>query len=90
MKFYFETADSEMCYTLAYFKAKGLPEMELYEAIRTTDDGAGWCKELERIIEKGDCGRFCESYSPKNGKSGMCLHKSNRMFEHGKKVTIKF
>ena len=90
MKFYFETADSELCYTLAYFKEYGLPEMELYEAIPSRVSGEGWCNEYECILEKGDCGRFCDSYSPKNGKSGMCRHKSNKMFEHGEKVTIKF
>lgn len=89
-KFYFETEHSEWCYHLDYFKAMGLDEMELFEAIPERIAGIGWCKEFQEVVETGGCGKVCDSYNPKNGKNGICLHKKSTLFTHGEKVTIKF
>lgn len=92
MKFYFETENSEICYPLDHFKDMGHKEMELFEAVPERIKGVGWCKEYQSIVgvEVGDCGKHCKEYKPKNGKNGCCIHRSSRLFEHGKKVTIKF
>jgi len=74
-KFYFRKEDDEMCYTLEYHimeaKDEGLEEIELFEAVPDKLDGFFWCKAVSETTEDGFCGKQCDDYEPKNGKSGM-------------------
>lgn len=91
-KFYFREADDEMCYTLEYHlanaKDEGLEEIELFEAIPEKDHEMFWCRAVEEITGNGYCGRQCEEYEPKNGKSGMCKHKG-KTYTIGEKKLFK-
>jgi len=82
-KLYFETDDSKLCYPASYFD-KGT---EVFEAIPIKPQGVFWCKELSFVGNEG-CGRECEFYTPRNGKSGMCKFRSNTLFEQGAKAVL--
>lgn len=92
-KYYYDDPNSEICYTLNYFienaKEKNLNEIELYEAIPFKDTFYMFCRSVNLVGEKEGCGKFCEFYSPRNKKSGICKHRSNILYEVGEKVTIK-
>lgn len=91
-KFYFLNQDSENCFSKEYFlnyaKENNLQELTLFEAVKEKVQGFFYCKELESAGEEGSCGKICEGYAPKNGKSGMCKHKTN-FHTPGKKIIIK-
>lgn len=92
-KYYFRTEDDERCYTLDYHlanaKDEGLTEIELFEAIPEKVDGVFWCRAADECAEEGYCGKQCEEYEPKNGKSGMCRHKCNTFHTHGEKIVFR-
>lgn len=92
-KFYFRTENDECCYTLEYHlidaKDEGLTEIELFEAEKETVEGMFYCREADAQTEEGFCGKQCEGYDPRNGKSGMCKHKQNHFYTPGKKVSFK-
>ena len=90
-KLYFESEDSELCHTIDYFIDKSDPdqnEITVYVAEPTTIDGYFWCKAVGEVGENGGCGKSCNDYEPKNGKSGMCRFKG-KFYTHGQKTTIK-
>ena len=95
MKRYFETVDAKLCYPESYFQDEmrdnGLTEMTVLEAIpmKSSETDYMWCKENEAAGEKGECGRFCDAYEPRNGKSGMCKHQG-RLNDFGEEVILKF
>ena len=92
IKFYFRNADAELCYQKKYWlsemKDEGLKELEVYEARPIKDDNFFFCKAVEECGEKGNCGRECEDYEPRNGKSGCCRH-VGKLYEAGEKVLLK-
>ena len=77
MKLYFDKS-GEVAYSLDYWKKhmqKNLiEELELFEAKRVTGSDYFWCKVVEAVGEKGECGKQCKDYKPYNGVSGMCRH----------------
>lgn len=93
MKYYFESSDSEMCYSIDYFreimKETGAERMEVYSAVRLTSSEFFYCKEYYSVGVKSDseCGLKCKDYSPRNGKNGICKHNRNP-YKVGEKVTI--
>ncbi len=91
-KFYFRSVEDELCYTadhhMANAKDEKLTEVELFEATPEKVDGFFWCRAVDECTEDGYCGKQCEDYEPKNGKSGMCRHKG-RLYTPGKKVIFK-
>mgnify|MGYP000968237924 FL=1 len=88
-KLYFLTADAELCYKGEYLlEEAGVDELEVYSANPIKDDSLFYCKEFESCGEKGECGKDCEGYEPRNGKSGCCKH-LGQLYEHGDKVIIK-
>ena len=94
MKYFFETQDSEMCYTKEHFLNEmedNLTEMEVYPAKMIVGEPFAWCTELETSIEtrKDDCGKWCNDYAPRNGKNGRCKHSSNTYEASEIPVTIK-
>jgi hypothetical protein len=92
-KLYFKEIDSEMCYSLEHHieeaRIEGRKQIELFEAVTEKIEQTFWCKELLSLGWQGDCGKQCKKYNPRNGKSGMCKHRSNTLYSHGEKVTIK-
>ena len=85
-KLYFREIDDEFCYPLQKHlddaKEEGLETIELYEAI--PDDsikGFFFCNHFNMVSEKekDTCGRTCEGYAPRNGKSGICKYKKKCM-----------
>jgi hypothetical protein len=92
-KIYFRNIDDENCYQLEYHlqnaKDEGLSEIELFETKKEFVDGMFFCKAVEEQTEEGFCGKSCDEYSPKNGKSGMCRFKQKHFYTPTKKVTFK-
>jgi len=92
MKYYFEDIDSEQCFTKDTFidmmKFNNVKEMEVLEAIKETVSGMIYCKASGSVGEKGECGKQCDDYQPKNGKSGMCRNQG-QLYRHGDKVILK-
>ncbi len=94
MKLYFRTEDSELCHPIDYFKDEmkdgGILEMEVFEAVKDKSLHHFWCKVIDEVCSKDDdvtCGKDCEDYSPCNGKSGRCRHKTH-CYIHGERVLI--
>ena len=83
---------SDLCYPLSVIKKDmkemGIEEIELTEAIPYKDPNYIWCGFNHEVGERGECGKFCSDYSPKNGKSGCCRH-LGKLNELGNKLTIK-
>lgn len=91
-KFYFNSYD-ENCYTLAYFKEymkeNGIKETQVFEAVADKGSPYFYCNEFSEIGEVGQgCGKICESYKPRNGKNGRCVH-SGHVYDQGKSKIIK-
>lgn len=82
-KLYFTGEDDEMCFTLRYHldnaRLDGLTEIEFLEAIPDKDKSYFWCREYDEVTMAEDypCGKTCDGYAPRNGKSGICKHKSH-------------
>lgn len=91
-KFYFQSEDAEICWPLEYHldiaRFEGVYSVELFEAIPTKLSGWFWCKHIAEVGEDGYCGKVCNGYKPRNGKSGMCKYRSNTLYTHGNKVTF--
>jgi hypothetical protein len=64
-----------------------LTELKVYKAKRITGIDDFYCREFNEIGEKGNCGNECESYKPRNGKSGCCKH-NTPCYEPSKIVTL--
>ena len=93
-KHYFENEDSEMAFTKEYFigemKENELPEMKLMEAIPSKDKDYFYCYFAMEVAEKEEdtCGKWCDGYEPRNGKSGVCKNK-RRTSEWGRSLIMK-
>ncbi len=78
-KLYFQK-DDECCYGLDhhkdYMRENDLQELELFEAKRETGTGMFFCKEFGEIgdVSERSCGKQCEKYNARNGKSGRCKY----------------
>jgi hypothetical protein len=95
IQYYFEDENSEMCFTKGYFEVKmlrdGVTEMEVFKAIPDKEKGIFWCKHENSCGDstEGTCGKNCEFYVPRNGKSGCCKDYTNIIYIWGEKVTLK-
>lgn len=91
-KYFFRRFDDELCFPKEYFimdmEREGINELELYEANRCRDDTYFFCRAVDAVGERGECGKSCEDYSPCNGKSGICKH-MGKLYEVGEKTIIK-
>lgn len=94
-KYFFESQDSENCYTIDYFKEQlkdnDLTEMQAYPAKIMIGSGFYYCKELDVSGESndGECGKWCEHYEPRNSKNGRCVNSSLPYEASEKPITIK-
>ena len=91
MKLYFcKDIDERICSTKDYW----LCEMEtetvvLINAIRVNIADSFFCQYSNDVGEKGDCGKFCDVYQPRNGKSGCCKH-HGFLYEQGTESYILY
>lgn len=91
-KYYF-MLDKEYCYTLdyiyQYMEDEEIEELEVNEAQRLIMPDMFWCKWFEAPSEKGECGKYCAQYKPKNGIKGVCQHYGNFYESSGKTRILK-
>lgn len=90
--------DETLCYSLAHhidlLAMDQKSEVRLYPAQRIVGTGDFWCSEFDFWGEKGDaykpCGKACDAYEPRNGKSGSCRH-SGHLYDsdHTKPIILK-
>lgn len=78
-KLYFREGDDEVAYDLEthydYMRSEGIKELKVYRAKAEIGTGMFWCQEYQEIGDtKESCGKQCEAYKPRNGKSGICKH----------------
>lgn len=91
-QYYFYEDDAEECYQRKHIidmmREDGITEKEVFKAITEKVEGYFWCRESSDIGESGQCGKICEAYTPKNGKTGMCKYQG-KLYAPGEEVTIK-
>lgn len=93
-KYYFINPEDELCYTkdyiLDYMLENDIKHLEVHEAVPIIGHDMGWCQEHVTIIDKGEgfCGKGCQFYNPRNGKSGICSS-LGRTYERGNKVKME-
>jgi hypothetical protein len=89
---YFRREDDECCYGLKYqlerARDEGLSEVTLFTAEKEKIEGVFYCHAVGECGEEGTCGKQCDDYAPKNGKSGMCKHKG-MTYAPAEEVTFK-
>jgi hypothetical protein len=93
MKYYFESSDSELCYTKDHFieliRENEIKEMTVYPAKIEYGTGYFFCVQFNEISDLGECGTLCEEYKPRNGKNGRCRFHSNCYVPEDKPVKLK-
>jgi len=95
MKYYFEYLDSENCFTKEHFielmEGRCISELKVYLAKIMYGSGYFYCQKYGETGEssEGTCGKWCESYKPRNGKNGRCKYHSNPYEASDKPITIK-
>ena len=47
-----------------------------------------FCRAVDQVGEKGECGNHCNVYEPRNGKSGCCKSYSPYVYEPTEKVIL--
>ncbi len=91
MKYYYSNEGCDYVCILDEFKEIMLEgdeeEIEL-EEMKRDYGGEMYCGNNERFIERGDCGRHCPMYEPRNGKSGRCRNLENGFIGTGKKFIL--
>lgn len=92
---FFSKDDDEYCYKLKwhidYMLKNEISELDLYLARRETDVPYFFCKHFYQVGDKieGGCGKMCEGYQPRNGKSGACRHYGNTYEKTDRLFTLK-
>ncbi len=73
----FFTRESENCTTLDTIvdemRYLHSTKCEVTLAKRTPNQDYMYCRLYQEVGEKGNCGKFCNGYKPRNGKSGACV-----------------
>lgn len=91
-QFYFYNDYDEECYTkeriIEMMREDGVIGKKVFKAVKEDIKDVFYCREYTSLVDKGECGKQCESYDPRNGKSGICKHHGN-LYAQGEKVTIK-
>ena len=68
-----ELVGSTLSYWREYMKENELTELKLHESKVEIGSDYFWCKHFQEVGIKGEgCGKSCEKYQPRNGKSGRC------------------
>lgn len=94
-KLYVTSEMDERCYPLSWHlkgaRDEGDATITLLECQPVKEPGIGWCYQYETHIEKSDqaCGRECDKYAPRNGRTGICKHYTPTTYEpNGVKVVF--
>lgn len=89
---------AEICYPLEHFKEMLADKWEERKFLILEEwkpnipgDGTFWCKEDGEAYDSSEsyCGIQCNSYAPRNGKSGRCRWHSHTYSPTGKFVRIE-
>jgi len=80
--YYFDEHEEAMHtkqYWLDHMRENGIDSMEVRKAQIEYGACYFWCSEYQATLLKEDnnCGKFCDSYQPRNGKSGRCKFSKN-------------
>jgi hypothetical protein len=74
----------ERCFSLSAhrdrMKEVDVESLTLHRAQPVRDVPYIYCKAVQEVGERGECGRSCPLYAPRNGKSGACRH-LGRLYE---------
>jgi len=96
IKTYFSKLSEEFSqikeWLLNEMKECGITELRVNEAKRIVGSEFYFCEAFYAIGEKNSidydgCGKVCDEYEPRNGKSGCCRHRSF-CYESGKKFIL--
>ena len=94
-QFYFKNEDAEVCYTEEYFKnymeQEGITKIEVMQAVPDKEKGIFWCKHEAFCGDDSSesCGKQCNAYAPRNGKSGCCKYYTTTIYLHGELITLR-
>ena len=93
MKYYQNNKNDEVCYPLSYWQRDAFNEQKpiiVEEMKYDTSESMKWCQEEQEFMNKGDdvCGKSCDSYSPRNGKSGYCRNARHTLIGTGKFIKV--
>ena len=89
-KLYFENKDANICYPLQYHLERAkedAQEIELFEAISSSETDYIWCSKLETIGDKSGCNKDCPYYKV-SGKSKICDFRG-KLMNFGELVKFK-
>lgn len=83
VKLYFPDFEEDEAHSIDYIieemKERELTECKVAIAVKDDDKSYFFCKMVEEVCVKppeGEaCGKECDSYKPRNGKSGCCIHR---------------
>ena len=92
----YSKGEDERCYSIKSLikdmKSDGLEKIEIEEVSRDYHSGISYCKKDHEFYEKGyedyPCGKKCDNYLPRNGKSGCCKHSRFTYSGFGKYFTL--
>lgn len=93
-EFYFKYKDAELCYSKEYFidkmKERGVTEIEVFEGLPFKSKGIFWCSEQCFCGDNSyyTCGKQCDDYKPRNGKSGCCKYYKTSLYQACEEPTI--
>lgn len=93
MKKLYSSPITDGLYSLQYFVGllKSIDRqtpLELSEHIIERGTGYFYCSEYDEVGEVGNCGKRCDEYEPRNGKSGICKHHRPVYDDTGNTLTI--
>ena len=87
--------DTDYCYTLrailAIMKENGLTEVRAYEAKAEKIENVFYCRAVGTFTDTAydnPCGKQCEDYSPRNGKSGRCRYHDVYSYDKTDKMIV--
>lgn len=62
--------------------------MIIVEMVVSRKYGMQWCMEDSLFVEDSDSCSWCKKYEPRNGKNGICKHRSWGLIETGRRWEI--
>jgi hypothetical protein len=93
MLYFSDITQDEACYSkqsiINIAKKQKLSEVEMFEAKIERKSDYFYCSKYKEAGEKGNCGKSCEFYTPRNGKSGMCKFNKPIYEQTDKKIIVK-
>jgi hypothetical protein len=88
----FAEFDDDNCYSkdviIDAMKEQGINELKVFTAKKQDIPDYFYCLAVQDISEKGECGKQCCDYRPRNGKSGICKY-YGFFHEPDKELTFK-